>query len=264
MASSEKVFGLGKCGRKATRAVSKERLVGRVALVTGASSGIGRAIAVALAQNGARVCVVGRNRAALAETAAAAKEFSEVDEFRMDLTSEESVRTLARHLQDEAGRLDVLVHSAGVIQEAPMERSQLADLDLQYTTNVRAPYLLTQQLLPLLTSSHGQVVFINSSAGLSAKRPDIGQYAATKHALKAIADSLREEVNAKGVRVLSVHLGRTATPMQRAFCERQGISYKPELLLQPEDVASVVVHALMLPLTAEVTDVNMRPMQKSY
>jgi len=237
---------------------------GQVALVTGASSGIGRAIAVALAQKGARVCVVGRNGAALAETASAAMEFSEVDQFRMDLTVEENVQALARNLQHEGGRLDVLVHSAGVIHQGSMERGEVADLDLQYATNVRAPYVLTQKLLPLLTSSRGQVVFVNSSAGLSAKNPGIGQYAATKHALRAIADSLREEVNARGVRVLSVYAGRTATPLQKALFERQGLSYKPEILLQPEDVASVVVHALMLPPTAEVTDVSIRPMQKSY
>ena len=174
---------------------------GKVALVTGASSGVGRAIAVALAQNGARVCVVGRNAAALAETAAVAKEFSEVDEFRMDLTAEESVQTLARHLQDEAGRLNVLVHSAGVIHQASMEPGQVADLDLQYATNVRVPYMLTQQLLPLLTNARGRSFLSIRARGLT-QRIGNGQYAATKHALKAIADSLREEVNAKGIRVL--------------------------------------------------------------
>jgi len=136
-------------------------------------------------------------------------------------------------------------------------------LDLQYSTNVRAPYLLTQRLLPLLITSRGQIVFINSSVGLAANRPNIGQYAATKHALKALAESLREEVNPKGVRVLSAYLGRTATPMQEALFRAEGNTYHPETLLQPEDVASMIVHALMLPSTAEVTDINIRPMRKS-
>jgi NADP-dependent 3-hydroxy acid dehydrogenase YdfG len=112
--------------------------------------------------------------------------------------------------------------------------------------------------------ARGQVVFVNSSAALSAKRPDVGQYSAMKHALKAIADSLREEVNPKGIRVLTVYLGRTATPMQAAIYQREGGEYHPEALLQPEDVASVVVQTLLLPSTAEVTDISMRPMQKSY
>lgn len=145
-----------------------------------------------------------------------------------------------------------------------MEGARAEDLDVQYATNVRAPYVLTQRLLPLLIAAHGQVVFINSSAGLTAKRPEVGQYAATKHALKAIADSLREEVNPKGVRVLSMYLGRTATPMQEALCRQEGGSYDPEVLLQPGDVASVLVQTLLLPAAAEVTDISIRPMRKSY
>lgn len=113
-----------------------------------------------------------------------------------------------------------------------------------------------------MRSCKGQIVFINSSAGLNA-RADVGQYAATKHALKAIADSLREEVNADGVRVLSMFLGRTATPMQDAVHKMEGKEYHPECLIQPEDVAAVVVNALSLPRTAEVTDIHIRPMNKS-
>jgi len=126
---------------------------------------------------------------------------------------------------------------------------------------VRGPYLLTQCLLPLLRRRPGQVVFINSSAGLTA-RANVGQYAATKHALKAVADSLRDEVNRDGVRVLSVFPGRTATPTQEALHRLEGRPYRPERLLQPADVAAVVVHALGLPRTAEVTEIKIRPLVK--
>ena len=238
------------------------RLRGRVAVVTGASSGIGRAITVALSREGAHLCAVGRNHVALAETVAAARQFSQATGFQIDLTVEEDLQPLLRHL-GEAGRLDILIHSAGVIHQELMERARVEDLDLQYATNVRAPYLLTQRLLPLLTAAPGQIVFINSSVGLTAKRPEVGQYAATRHALRAIADSLREELNPRGIRVLSVYLGRTATPMQETLSREEGKAYRPETLLQPEDVASVVVQALMLPSTAEVTDISMRPMHKS-
>lgn len=238
-------------------------LAGRIAVVTGASSGIGRALAVALSRQGVRLCVVGRNPTSLAQTVAAVRPFSQVTEFRIDLTIEDSLRPLFQHLA-EAGGLDVLIHCAGRIHQDPMELARIEDLDLQYATNVRAPYVLTQRLLPLLTVGRGQIVFINSSAGLTAKRPEVGQYAATKHALKAIADSLREELNPKGIRVLSVYLGRTATPMQEALYRKEKREYRPEVLMQPEDVASVVVQALMLPLTAEVTDISMRATQKSY
>jgi NAD(P)-dependent dehydrogenase (short-subunit alcohol dehydrogenase family) len=194
----------------------------------------------------------------------AARTFSPVLEFQIDLTISENFKPLLRYLEDQAGGLDILIHSAGVFYQAHMERARPEDLDHLYAVNVRAPYLLTQQLLPLLIAARGQIVFINSSVGLSAKRPDVGQYGATKHALKAIADSLREEVNPKGIRILSVFLGRTATPMQEAIYRREGRAYHPEALLQPEDVASVVIHTLMLPATAEVLDISMRPMLKSY
>ena len=238
-------------------------LTGRVALVTGASSGIGRAIAMALSRQGARLCIVGRNPITLGQTLEAVRRYSQAADFRADLTIEDSLDPLLRHL-GEVGSLDMLIHCAGMFQQDPMEIARIDDLDLQYAANVRAPYLLTQRLLPMLTAARGQVVFVNSSAGLSAMRPEVGQYAATKHALKAIADSLREELNPKGIRVLSVYLGRTATPMQEAICRKEGRVYRPEMLLQPEDVASIVVQALMLPPTAEVTDISVRPMQKSY
>jgi len=239
------------------------QLTGRVAVVTGASSGVGRAIALALARQGAELCAVGRNRNALAETVAAARQFSPATTFPLDLTVEENLETLLRHLKEKAGKVDILVHSAGVIHQDLMERARIEDLDLQYATNVRAPYLVSQRLLPFLARARGQIVFINSSVGLAVKRPEVGQYAATKHALKAIADSLRVEVNPKGIRVLTLYLGRTATPMQQALFQQDGREYHPETLLQPEDVASVVVHALMLPSAAEVTDISIRPMAKS-
>lgn len=108
----------------------------------------------------------------------------------------------------------------------------------------------------------GQVVFINSSRDSVAK-PTSTQYDSTKHALKAIANSLRAEVNAHRVRVLSVHLGRTAGEMQERIHHMEGKPYRPELLLQPDDVAAVILTALSLPSTAEVTDIHIRPMVKT-
>ncbi len=212
----------------------------RIAVASGAGSGIGKAIALALARQSARLCMIERNPITLAEVVAAVKPFSDVTDFQIDLTSDKSLEPLVCHFED-IGRLDVLIHCAGVIHEDRMEDACVENLDLQYATNVRGPYLLTKRLLPLLRTSRGQIVFINSGAGLSAKRPEAAQYAATKHALRAIADSLREELNPKGIRVLSVYLGRIATPMQEALSREQGTAYHPEMPLQPEDVASVVV-----------------------
>jgi NADP-dependent 3-hydroxy acid dehydrogenase YdfG len=145
----------------------------------------------------------------------------------------------------------------------PHEGASVGDLDRQYQTNVRGPYLLTQALLQNLRARRGQIVFINSTVGLEA-RAAVGQYASTQHALRAIADALRAEVNPAGVRVLSVYLGRTATARQARIFRLEGRPYAPELLIQPANVAEMVVAALRLPRTAEVTEIRMRPLVKSY
>lgn len=236
----------------------------QVAVVTGASSGIGKAIALGLAARGASLCLVGRSLETLRAVAdAAAGEASRHRCYQADLAVDREVDELIARIHRDVQSVDVLVHSAGAIWLGPMETATSAQLDGHYKINLRAPYLLTQGLLPALKSRQGQVVFVNSSAGLAA-RGNVGQYAASKHALKAVADSLREEVNPAGVRVLSLFLGRTASPMQAAVHATEGKAYHPELLMQPDDVASVAIHALTLPRSVEVTDISMRSLLKSY
>ena len=238
-------------------------LKGQMAVVTGASGGIGRAIALSLAAQGARLCLIGRNLEKLEEVAERAKATSEyVKSYQLDLMNEKEIKDFANGLIQEVGYIGILIHSAGVISIGELDRAPVEDFDWQYKINVRAPYILTRCLLPIMRSSKGQIVFINSSVGLNA-RAGVGQYAATKHALKAIADALREEINADGIRVLSIFLGRTASPMQAGVHEIEGKNYIPEKLIQPEDVAMILINALQLPKTAEVTDIFIRPMNKT-
>jgi|SRR6185437_6908298 len=234
----------------------------RVAVITGAGSGVGRAIALTLANLGASVYLVGRRQPALDEVAREVHgSGGHAACIVADLSDVAAIQQLASRVEIEAGQVDLLIHCAGVIAVGEVRSAAIDDLDLQYQTNVRAPYFLTQALLPMLIRQHGQIVFVNSSAGLSA-RAGLGQYAATKHALKAIADTVRCEVNEHGVRVLSVFLGRTATPMQRRVHELEGQPYHPGNLIQPEDVAATVGHVLSLPSTVEITDISLRPMKK--
>lgn len=234
----------------------------QVAVITGASSGIGKAIALGLATQGAKLCLVGRKRETLeAVTAIARKTAPTVLSYCTDLTVDEDVGKLKTNLERDFGRVDLLVHSAGAFSMGLLQKTSVEELDWLYRANVRAPYVLTQALLPMLLSSQGQIVFINSSVIMYA-RANVGQFAATQHALKAIADSLREEVNPLQVRVLSVFPGRTATPRQVIIHEIEGKPYDPERLMQPEDVAAVVINALSLPRSAEVTDISLRPFVK--
>jgi NADP-dependent 3-hydroxy acid dehydrogenase YdfG len=183
-------------------------------------------------------------------------------EYRLDLCCEDDIHRAVSDFGERFEGVDVLILSAGAFRMGPIAGAPILDLDLLYRTNVRGPYALTQAFLPKLIARRGQVVFINSSVGLTA-RAGVGAYAASKHASKAIADSLRAEVNGLGVRVISIYPGRTATPQQEKIHEQEGRPYQPDRLMQPEDIAKVVLNALSMPATAEVTDIQIRPMLKS-
>jgi NADP-dependent 3-hydroxy acid dehydrogenase YdfG len=235
----------------------------QTSVVTGASSGIGAAIALCLAEEGAKLHLIGRNAAALEAVAQQARKSSpSVLTYRADLTADADLAKLQTDLKRDCDGIDILVHSAGVIALGPLESAPLEEFDRQYRINVRAPVALTQALLSMLRAHQGSVVFVNSSAGMNT-RASLSQYSATKHALKAIADSFRAEVNPDGIRVLSVYPGRTASPQQAAIHQAEGKTYSPELLMQPADVARIIVDALKVNRTAEVTDISIRPMRKT-
>jgi short-subunit dehydrogenase len=239
-----------------------KRLLKKVAVVTGASSGVGRSIALALAAEGVDLALLGR-RMTILDTVK--KECGEhgvrVACFEVDLLNEKELEAVKEQVLSDFAAVDILIHSAGVIVLSNVAAASWQDFDLQHRCNVLAPFALTQLFLSTLTERQGHVVFVNSTAGLNAVA-GISQYSATKHALKGFADSLREEVNPSGVRVLSVYLGRTATPMQIEVHRREGKTYAPEQLIQPEQVASVILCALLLGPEAEVTDVKIRPAKK--
>jgi NADP-dependent 3-hydroxy acid dehydrogenase YdfG len=237
---------------------------GQTAVITGASGSIGAAIADCLAEEGVKLRLVGRNALALDAVALRAAKLSpQVLTYRCDITDDKELEALAVSLRRDCETLDVLIHCAAIIVGSPIETANIADFDRQYRTNVRGPYVLTQLLIPVLRAHHGSVVFVNSSAAFTTKA-NVSQYSATKHALKAVADGLREEVNADDIRVMSVYPGRTSGPLQARIFEAEGRQYSPELLIQPGDVARILVDALKVNRTAEVTDIHIRPMRKSY
>ncbi len=240
-----------------------ETLAGQIAVITGASSGIGKAIALCLAEQGLTLCLIGRDLTSLELVATRARKSSpRIHTYQADLTKDEDLKSLVEGIRDDVPCINILVHCAGVLTAGRIETADVTDFDSQYCSNVRAPYALTKGLLSMLTSCSGQIVMMNSSIWQQA-RAGLSQYAATKYALKAFTDSLRDEVNGDGVRVLSMFLGRTATPMQANLHTQQGASYHPELLIQPEDVACTLLSLLALPHTSEVTDIHIRPMRKS-
>ncbi|ACY95872.1 MULTISPECIES: SDR family oxidoreductase [Thermomonospora] len=247
-------------------------------LITGATGGIGAAVAELLADRGHDLVLVGRSPERLAQVTArlggvqartqvlyrdAAGAPRAADAGRrgtvlpvvLDLTEPRRIEAAlaAAGLPD---RLDGVVHSAGVV-----ELGTVAELDAdrwieQIMVNLVAAAELTRLLLPALRAAEGQVVFVNSGAGLRAN-PGWSAYAAGKHGLKALADALRAEE--PRLRVTSVYPGRTATEMQRKVRAQEGRPYRPEDFIDPMTVARVIVNALETPRDATITDVSVRP-----
>ncbi len=240
-------------------AAPPQPLDGRLALVTGASSGIGRAIAIRLAASGCALALTGRAADRLRETASMLPDGTQCTSIAVDLAAAGGVETLVSALTGSSP--DIVVHCAGMYLRGVFADVPPADFDSAWRTNVAPVYALTRALLPALKKSGGDIVFINSSI-VGRATPTTGQFAATQAALRALADSLREQVNARGVRVMSVFPGRTATPRQARIFADEGRAYAPERLLQADDLAATVAHCVALPRTAEVTELFIRPALK--
>jgi NADP-dependent 3-hydroxy acid dehydrogenase YdfG len=220
-----------------------------VALVTGATRGIGRAIALELGRTH-HVLVGGRSADAVASVVAA---LPSAEAFVGDLG--------AGAVPPLPDRLDVLVHNAGVEQGTTVADTPRDVWEQVFATNVFAVAELTRLALPALRAAGGIVVPINSGSGFHSG-PGGGVYAASKFALRAFADALREEERANGVRVSSVHPGRTDSDMQRALTEKLGEDYDIAYYLAPEDVAVAVRTVVDLPERGTVESLAIRPTRR--
>jgi len=236
------------------------RLARKTALVTGASSGIGAAIAAKLAAEGVcGIVLAGRDAARLEDTAARCQRGgAHVVLHAAELSTPEGVASLAEAACNAFGALDILIHSAGIFGAGSVEATTPAEFERQWRVNTWAPYALTHALLPGLKTQQGQIVFINSGLGAHAS-PNCSAYCASKFALRALADTLRLEVAADGVRVLTALPGKIATPMQERLQKARTGEYHPGLYPSAQDVAELVIAALTLPPNAEITEFTIRP-----
>ncbi len=220
-----------------------------VALVTGGSRGIGRAVAQALSPTH-HILVGGRDADLVAQVVAV---LESAEPFAVDLTDEAALAGAVAGIE----RLDVLVHSAGLVAFGPLADSTTAEWRDVMELNVVAPATLTRLLLPALRAAHGLVVFLNSGAGLTAHR-GFSLYSASKFALTALADALRMDERGR-IRVTSIHPGRVATDMQAQLTALQGMPYIPDAHLDPGEVAKAVRVAVDLPADASIDSLRINP-----
>ena len=221
-------------------------------LLTGAGSGIGAALADRLLERGDDLVLLARSSERAHDLRS---ELPGTTVLVADLARPTEIEALAGELPD---RLDSVVHAAGVADLGAVADLPTSAWQEQLTVNVVAPAVLTRIALPALRAAKGTVVLVNSGAGLSAS-PEWSAYAASKHALRALADSLRAEEREAGVRVTSVYPGRTATPMQQKVHEHEGRDYDPDQWIDPATVADAILHVLDLGRDATVSDLTIRP-----
>jgi 3-oxoacyl-[acyl-carrier protein] reductase len=216
-----------------------KRLAGKVAIVTGASRGIGRAISAALAREGANVVLAARSLARLKETAKQVTEAGGQAEIVVtELTEEESIANLVKVTGEKFGRLDILVNNAGVTHSARLEETATADWDRCHQVNARGPFMLCREALPLLRKAEsGYIVNIASVVGVKGY-PLQSAYTASKHALRGMTISLAEELKGSNIRVHLLCPGGVDTELVqkvRPDIEKQD-------LMQPDEIAELVIY----------------------
>lgn len=240
------------------------QLNGKVALVTGASSGIGAAIARDLAGEGAAIAIAARRYerlTAMADELTASG--ATVHPIALDVSDEDACRAAVESTVDALGGLDILVNNAGVMLLGPVEEADTSDWTRMVNTNVLGLMYLTHAALPHLLAARGTLVQISSLAGRIVRNGFAG-YNATKFAVNAFSESLRQEVTARGVRIIVIEPGMVDTELREhithAATRRSAHEWAASMRqLAPEDVADSVRHAVLAPPHVSVNEVLIRP-----
>src|SRR5213080_990136 len=218
---------------------------GKVAIVTGATSGIGMATVSRFAEQGARVAAVGRKKEILSKV-----QRENVRTYAVDLTNQQETAAFARRALDDFGGIDILVNAAGIIANGTIENTSLADYDLMMNINVRSVLQLTQLLLPSIIERKGNIVNVSSVTGLRAF-PNVFAYCVSKAAVDQFTRCAALELAPKGVRVNAVNPGVVRTNLHlnsgmnedsyTAFVERSKTTHPLGRIGQPEEIADLIL-----------------------
>ena len=231
------------------------QLAGKVAIVTGASRGIGRAISVALAQEAATIVLAARSIQQLQITAEqVTKAGGEARIVHVELTEEQSIRNLIQVTGEKLGRLDILVNNAGVTHSAELGQTSTEDWQRCISINATAPFILCREALPLLKKSKAAYI-INIASVVGVKGyPLQSAYTASKHALRGMTMSLAEELRGSDIRVHLLCPGGVDTDMVD--------SVRPDIakdeLIKPEEIAELVLYLVTHKGNAVVDELRIR------
>ena len=234
-------------------------LTGKTAIVTGASSGIGEAISRLLAEGGCNVALAARREERLQKLAAELGE--NALPIQTDVTDPEACAALVSHTIDHFGGLDILVNNAGLGIYGSLAEADPENWRTMFEVNVLGALYTTQPaVLHMLENGAGDVVFVSSIAGRRVPTPESTVYAATKHALNAVAEGLRMDLSQKGIRSINVEPGLVRTefpegshPNAEEFYASRGFSP-----LEDKDIASAVLYALEQPERVSVNEILVR------
>jgi NADP-dependent 3-hydroxy acid dehydrogenase YdfG len=223
-----------------------------LALVTGASGGIGRAVVIALAGKNLEMIITGRKEVQLKKVSAAVKKQGKhCDYIAADLSNPDQLATLIGFLRKKKKTLSLLVHNTGVARVGSCARLTADSWQESLQVNLTIPFILTQKCLPLMRPG-GQIIFINSVAGKNAF-PDWSAYCAAKAGLKAYADVLRLELQDRGIRVTSIFPSSVDTSMHNSL----PYNWDRKKMLKTQDVARAVLYCYQQPAGVVIKEIDL-------
>jgi 3-oxoacyl-[acyl-carrier protein] reductase len=232
----------------------------KVALVTGAGRGIGKAVALSLAQLGCRVVLAARTSVEIEKVKLDIQSNKGVAlAVAADLTRDEDIDKLVRESEREFGGVDILINNAGWGKRASVVRAKIEDWDQTLRVNLRAPMLLAQKILPaMIEKGEGAIINIGSVSGKSGEA-DGAAYSASKFGLIGFTQSLYEEVREHGIKVAVILPGFVDTPMIPPVKHLDRSK-----MIQPDDVAQAVLYILNATATACPVEITIRPQRTPY
>jgi NADP-dependent 3-hydroxy acid dehydrogenase YdfG len=241
-------------------------LAGKVALVTGASSGIGRGAAIALAEAGARVALVARRADRLIALREKIEQAGgEAFDIALDVSDEVEAEQAVKAAVDHFGRLDIVVNAAGMMGPGSVSDAVLEEWREVFAVNFWATLYVSKAAVPFLKlQGAGDIVNISSTAGRRPGAATLGPYATSKHAVNTLSEGLRQEVGLAGIRVSVIEPGATETEVFESIKDeqlREGIRshVTKEGAMQPEDIAATIIFIVTLPPRASVSLILVRP-----